>query len=72
MPCSPGMARCKAGCRHRSLVFEYRIERHHQEQRAERACKGYATERAEYVERRPLITFREWLIGHAERVEVAA
>lgn len=25
---------------------------------------GYATEYAEYVEDHPLITFKDWLIGH--------
>lgn len=63
MPCSPGMRSCKASCLHRQSVLAYRLEREHQEQVADAESIGYATEREEWLERHPLITFRDWLIG---------
>lgn len=73
MPCAPRMAGCKASCLHRALVNDYRVNRHAEEQAADAASIGYATERAEYVERHPLTTFKQWLIGHRRHhQEVAA
>lgn len=64
MPCSPQMTKCKTSCLHRALVGDYRIARHNAEQQADEVSIGYATEYAEYVEDHPLITFKDWLIGH--------
>lgn len=58
---------------HADLVRGFRLEQHAQRQRAEAATHGYPTELAAYfgddgtgdaVERR--ITFKDWLIGHAD------
>lgn len=59
----PG-AGCKASCLHRALVNDYQLARHNEEQAAETASIGYATEYAEYVAEHPLVTFKDWLIGH--------
>lgn len=66
---------------HADLVRDFRIEQEAQRRRAEDATLGYATEIAAYfgddgahdaVEKR--LTFRDWLIGHADpaRQEAAA
>jgi hypothetical protein len=58
---------------HAELVEGFRLERHAQQLRAEAATHGHDTELAAYfgddgngspVERR--LTFREWLVGHAD------
>jgi hypothetical protein len=58
---------------HADLVRSFRLEQHAQQLRAEAATHGYGTELAAYfgddgngspVERR--LTFREWLVGHAD------
>lgn len=72
MPCRKRMVGCKTDCLHRALVNEYRLARLNDEQHAEAASIGYATEYAEYVAAHPLITFQEWLIGHRKPQEVAA
>lgn len=83
MPCAKRMSvatngevgsGCKLDCLHRALVNDYRINRHNEEQAAEAASIGYATEYAEYVAEHPLTTFKEWLIGHRKPAsqEVAA
>ena len=61
MPCSPGMVACAATCLHRALVEDYRAERARQEDVAEAASLGYATEWALYVADHPLVTFGAWL-----------
>lgn len=61
MPCSPGMVACVATCLHRALVEDYRAERRRQEDAAEAASLGYATEWAEYTAANPLVTFGAWL-----------
>lgn len=74
MPCAPRMTGCKVDCLHRALVSSYKDERIRQEDAAEAASLGYDTEYAEYVAEHPLITFKEWLIGHkkTDRQEIAA
>ena len=78
MPCAKRMAvavdgevgsGCKRDCLHRALVNDYRINRHHEEQAAEAASIGYATELAEYVAAHPLTTFKQWLVGHRRPTE---
>ena len=44
---------------------DYQSERARQEMVADDVSIGYATERAMYLERKPLITFKKWLIDHA-------
>lgn len=66
------MAGCKASCLHRALVNDYRLARLNEEQQAEEASIGYATEYAEYVADHPLITFRAWLVGQRTRQQEAA
>lgn len=61
MPCSPRMTACKPTCLHRQLVSDYRSERMRQEDVAETISRSCATERAEYLESNPLITFHNWL-----------
>lgn len=61
MPCSPGMARCRRGCRHRAFVGEYRAARENDVQAAEAASNGWEAEYQEYIRDHPLITFRAWL-----------
>ncbi len=63
MPCPPRMAGCRVGCLHRALVDAYRLERIRQEDEADAAAVGYATEYAEYVAENPLVTFKDWLLG---------
>jgi len=58
------MTKCKLDCLHRALVRSYKDERIRQEEAAEAASLGYDTEWAEYVAEHPLITFKDWLIGH--------
>ena len=63
------MRGCRIGCLHRLMVEEYRDARYTYEQEVEEASIGYETEAAEYRERVPGITFKQWLIGKAgERV----
>ncbi len=49
---------------HTNLVTDYVQERQRQELERENATFDYAAEVAEYNRERPLITFKEWLIGH--------
>ncbi len=70
MPCAPRMAGCRADCLHRRMVLDYRLARTAEEAVAEEVSIGYATEYAEYVAEHPLITFKDWLIGHRTREEV--
>lgn len=72
MPCRPRMRGCAVSCGHRRLVEAYKDERIRQEDIAEAVSLGYDTELAEYLESNPLITFKEWLIGHRQPQEVAA
>lgn len=63
MPC-PGFRtgpRCKSPCGHYAIVSDYREERMRQ---ALIADDMHAGERAEHLARNPLVTFRDWLIGH--------
>jgi len=46
------------------MVEEYRLARFNDEQLAEAASYGYQTEYEEYVRDHPLITFKDWLVGH--------
>ena len=62
MSCTKGMAACHRACRHRSFVTEYQAAREADEQRAEAATYGYATEYQEYVRDHPLVTFKTWLV----------
>jgi hypothetical protein len=71
MPCQFQSNGCKVGCLHREMVSDYRHERARQEHAAELASIGYDTERLEYLEANPLITFKAWLIGRG-RTRVAA
>jgi hypothetical protein len=57
------MTKCDVGCLHRQVVMGYRQERQRCEQIAEEAARGYATERREHLERSPLPTFKDWLLG---------
>ncbi len=57
------MRSCKASCLHRDAVLAYRLERQHQEDTADAVSNGWETERREWLERNPLITFKDWLIG---------
>ena len=59
------MRNCVATCAHRRFVYDYQSERMRQEMVADDVSIGYATERAMYLERKPLITFKKWLIDHA-------
>jgi hypothetical protein len=61
MPCAKGMTRCRHQCLHRALVQDYRAERARQELLAEQHSHGYSTERADYLQAHPLITFGQWL-----------
>jgi len=63
MSCSPRMTKCAVGCLHRQFVMGYRQERQRCEQAAEEASRGYTTERREHLERWPLPTFKDWLVG---------
>lgn len=58
MPCSPGMTRCKAACRHYRDVMDYRAARHAAELACEAATGAYPAELAAYG---PLLTFKQWL-----------
>lgn len=44
---------------------DYWQERQRQEMVAEESSMGYDTELKEYLEANPLITFKDWLIGHS-------
>jgi hypothetical protein len=70
------MTGCRAGCLHRALVHDYRAERARQEHAAEHHSRGYLAELAEYLDARPLITFRDWLgwmsAAAQRQMEVAA
>jgi hypothetical protein len=75
MPCSPGMALCRATCLHRERVEDYRAERQRQADVAEAVSLGYSTEWALYVQEHPLVTFQAWLrhtAGERDRQDVAA
>lgn len=65
MPCTPRMTGCKADCLHRRLVAGYREER----QRQEIAAEDNYRERDGNEAAEPLITFRQWLEGHAVPTE---
>lgn len=65
MPCSPGMRKCGARCLHRAFVQAYRDSRQAYEDRVDDESIGYATERAEIMQRDPGPTFRQWLIDSA-------
>lgn len=68
MSCSPRMTTCRSDCLHRRLVNEYRVERERQEIAAENDYRHRdGNENAS-----PLITFRQWLKGHAVPAEVRA
>lgn len=62
MPCSPGMTRCRKGCRHWAFVNDYRVAREAAELQRDAATRGHATEIAEHP---PIITFKDWLQDHA-------
>lgn len=66
MPCSPGMRGCRASCRHRSLVDDYRAARHAQILEEEAVTiadpEMIANRRAAGIHP---VTFKEWLTGHA-------
>lgn len=66
MPCAPRMTGCKADCLHRRLVTDYQAERLRQEIAAEDNYR----ERDGNEDAEPLITFRQWLEGHAAPIEV--
>jgi hypothetical protein len=62
------MTGCKADCLHRRLVRDYTAERQRQEIAAENQYRDRdGNEHAE-----PLITFKQWLTGHAIPAEVRA
>jgi hypothetical protein len=63
MTCSPRLARCSVACGHWQFVTDYRRERDRSEQVAVEASNGYPTELADYLDRRPLPTFKDWLLG---------
>lgn len=54
------------------MVQAYRDERRRQEDAAEAASMGYATEWSAYVERHPLVTFGQWLRWQSGRRALAA
>lgn len=56
---------CSKG--HARQVWDYREERQRQEMVAEEVSLGYETEYQEYVNKHPLITFKDWLIGGSNR-----
>jgi hypothetical protein len=60
MPCSPGMAWCRAECLHRALVQGYRDERERQVAEAENCWRERDGRESDY----PLITFKRWLIAN--------
>ncbi|MEJ7633241.1 hypothetical protein [Aeromicrobium sp.] len=64
------MAGCRIGCLHRQLVNEYRLARTDFEAGVE--AEVWETERAEFRDLNPGITFKEWLIGHRKQQEEAA
>lgn len=49
---------------HAALCRDYWSERERQETAMENAGLGYAAEMAEYARDHPLITFKDWLVGH--------
>jgi hypothetical protein len=59
------MRGCRAACAHRAFVRQYQAERMRQELVADEASAGYETEFDAYVDERPLVTFKSWLIDHA-------
>lgn len=65
--CSPKHPSCWPG--HADLVDNYRMARHADLMALEAATALYPTEVREYVTERPLITFKQWLIGSRGRVE---
>jgi len=69
MPCSKGMRDCRAGCLHRASVEEYRLARHAQLLREEAETIG---DPWMIAERKPAISFRQWLVGRARRASRAA
>lgn len=69
LPCSPRMTKCKASCRHRRLVEDYKDARRAEESVREVETLGYDTEDSLYG---PLITFKQWLEGMREEDPDAA
>lgn len=73
MPCTKQMRGCVATCRHRAMVEDYRLARHNEEQARDAVTAQWPTEEALYRdEHGPLLTFRDWLIGLADRPDVTA
>jgi len=69
MSCSARLARCSVDCQHRQFVMDYRRERQRVEQAAVEASHGYGTELADYLDREPLPTFKDWLLGSKRPLE---
>lgn len=65
MPCSPRMTKCRADCLHRRLVHDYHAERLRQEIAAENDYR----DRDGNEHAPPLITFKQWLVGHKRPAE---
>jgi len=49
--------------------MDYRQERQRVEQAAVESSNGYATELADYLDRQPLPTFKDWLLGSKRPLE---
>jgi hypothetical protein len=60
--CSRRLARCTVACGHWQFVTDYRQERQRSEQVALEAANGYPSELADYLDRQPLPTFKDWLL----------
>lgn len=65
MPCTKGMRDCVSSCRHRALVEEFRLARYTEEQARDHVTGMWAADTLLHTDRHgPLITFKQWLVGH--------